>query len=94
MAEQDSFQDKTEAPTPRKRQNAKEEGNIPRSQEVTTAFLLLAAALTIQVGSGTIAGGVRSIFLQVAMTMDNLPVTIDGMSTKLNVVPSRSLRRP
>lgn len=79
----ESFQDKTEAPTPRKRQDAREKGNVPKSQEVTTAFLLLAGALVLSVGVGVTGRGVRGIFVQVANSMDNLPVTVDGMSTYL-----------
>jgi flagellar biosynthetic protein FlhB len=90
MAEE-SLQDKTEAPTPRKRQDAREKGNVPKSQEVTTAFILLTGALVIQVGAGVVGGGVRRIFLQVTGTMDNLPGTVDGMSTYLGGVTTVAL---
>lgn len=40
--------EKTEAPTPKKRQDARDEGQIPRSQELTTAVLLLGSALALQ----------------------------------------------
>src|SRR6478752_353287 len=33
--------DKTEAPTPRRRQEAREQGNVARSQDLTSATLLL-----------------------------------------------------
>ncbi len=39
MAE--DFGDKTEAPTPRRRQEAREQGNVARSQDLTAAALLL-----------------------------------------------------
>lgn len=76
----ESFQEKTEAPTPRKRQQAREKGNVPRSTEVTTAFLLLAGAGVVGLGSGAVGSGVRGVFLRVVRGMDNLPVTVDGMS--------------
>ncbi len=40
-------QEKTEAPTPRRRDEAKREGRIPRSAELTTSFVLLGAALIL-----------------------------------------------
>lgn len=42
-----SDQEKTEAPTPKKREEASEEGRVPRSQELTTALLLVTAALAV-----------------------------------------------
>ena len=37
-------QEKTEAPTPRRREDARKEGRIPRSNELTTSFVLIGAA--------------------------------------------------
>lgn len=37
-------QDRSEAPTPRRRQEARDKGDVPRSREVPSAFILLAAA--------------------------------------------------
>jgi len=45
MAEE--FGEKTEAPTPRRRTEAREQGNIPRSQDLTSALLLLASLLLL-----------------------------------------------
>jgi flagellar biosynthetic protein FlhB len=45
MAEE--FGEKTEAPTPRRRTEAREQGNIPRSQDLTSAILLLASLLLL-----------------------------------------------
>lgn len=47
MAGSDSMQEKTEEATPRKREEAKREGQIPRSQEMNTAFILLGGAATV-----------------------------------------------
>jgi flagellar biosynthetic protein FlhB len=43
----DEFGEKTEEATPHKRQEAREEGRIPKSQELSVAFLLLGGALMI-----------------------------------------------
>src|SRR4051794_24165781 len=45
MAEQDG--DKTEAPTPRRRQEAREQGNIPRSQDLTAAALIVGSMVLL-----------------------------------------------
>jgi flagellar biosynthesis protein FlhB len=37
----DDFGDKTEAPTPRRRQEAREEGQVARSPDLTAAAVLL-----------------------------------------------------
>ncbi len=49
----DSDAEKTEDPTPKKREEASTEGKVPRSQELTTALLLVTAALVLkQLGPG------------------------------------------
>jgi len=50
MAEEDdSGQEKTEDPTTRKQEKARDDGQIPRSRELTTSFILLAATLGLLV---------------------------------------------
>lgn len=57
MAERE---DRTEEATPRKREEAHKEGRVPRSQELTTAVLFLAAALIMKSLGPALAGGVAS----------------------------------
>ena len=47
MAEQNNDQEKTEEPTPKKLEKAKEEGNVSKSQELSSAFMLTISALII-----------------------------------------------
>ncbi|MBK8128355.1 MAG: flagellar biosynthesis protein FlhB [bacterium] len=48
---------KTEKPTPRRRQQAREKGSVARSQDLNAAVLLFGAALTLSVfGAGMIEG--------------------------------------
>jgi len=48
---------KTEKPTPRRRQQAREKGSVARSQDLNSAVLLFGAALTLSMlGAGMIAG--------------------------------------
>ena len=46
-----SDQEKTEAPTQRRRDDAKKEGRIPRSPELTTSFVLLGSAVLLNAAS-------------------------------------------
>lgn len=55
-----SDMERTEAPTPRKRQEARGEGKIPRSQELTTAVLLLGGALVLNTAGRTLSTTVVS----------------------------------
>jgi flagellar biosynthetic protein FlhB len=60
---EDSDQEKTEAPTPHRLQKAREEGQIPRSRELTSVLMVLAGMSIIWVGGTTLAhqlGGMLS----------------------------------
>ena len=45
MSENDQSQEKTEEPTSRKLEKAREDGQVPRSKELTTTAVLLASAI-------------------------------------------------
>ncbi len=66
MAEEQSYGDRTEAPTPKRRKDARDKGQVPRSQELTTAFLLLASAMVLTQGAGAIASSLRLLFTETA----------------------------
>jgi flagellar biosynthesis protein FlhB len=57
----DTEQEKTEAPTERRRQDAAKEGRVPKSQEFTAAVLLLASAMAINATGPGLAGALRDI---------------------------------
>lgn len=54
MAEEDSSQEKTQEATPRKKQKARDDGQIPRSRELTTTAVLLAGTLGLYIFGGMI----------------------------------------
>lgn len=55
MAEQDSAQEKTEEPSAKRLQEAREKGQVPRSQELTTVMVLMASAMAMFiVGEGLV----------------------------------------
>jgi flagellar biosynthesis protein FlhB len=62
MADDSSSQEKSEEPTQKKRDDAHQEGQVPRSQEMNTAVLLLGAALVMTALMPRLAGGIRDVF--------------------------------
>lgn len=75
-----SQQDKTEAPTPKRRKDAKGKGQVPRSQEVTIAFLLLASAAAIKVGAGPLATTVVEVFGNSTRSVLAGPISVTWVS--------------
>lgn len=53
--------DKTEAPTPRRRQEAREQGNIARSPDIVAAALLLGVMYTLNVTGPNVVRALRSL---------------------------------
>ena len=64
---QDSEQQRSHAATPRRLEQAREEGRVPRSRELTSALLLVAAAGTC-LGGGSIAGAWVNNLLRKGLT--------------------------
>ncbi len=62
MADQDSSQEKTEEPTPKRLEKAREDGQIPRSKELSTSLILIAGALSLWIFSGVLFNGAQAIF--------------------------------
>jgi flagellar biosynthesis protein FlhB len=56
------MQERTEEATPRKRQEARDEGRIPRSQELTTAVMLLGVALVLNTAGPLLGSAVLATF--------------------------------
>lgn len=60
MAEE-SNEDKTESPTPHRLEKAREEGQIPRSRELTSVLMLLIGLLILWVGGNSMAERLASM---------------------------------
>jgi flagellar biosynthetic protein FlhB len=68
MAENEDGQEKTEQATPKKQEEARNKGQVPRSRELTTMAMLLMGAISITLMGGPIAqqlGGVMRMGLQI-----------------------------
>lgn len=61
MAEEDSSQEKTEDATPRRLRKAREEGQVPRSRDLTTTAVLLAGSISLLIFGGHIIRGLSAI---------------------------------
>ena len=66
MAEQDG-QEKTEAPTERKREKAREDGQVASSKELPSAALLAAATLSFMVMGQNLLTAAQSMFAGIMM---------------------------
>lgn len=61
MAEEETGQEKSEEPTAKRLQDARDKGDVARSRELTTTVLLLAAALGLMVLGGGIAADLVAV---------------------------------
>lgn len=59
MAEENG--DKTEAPTPRRRQEAREQGNVARSPDLTAALLLLSTLLLLNATGSQLVAALKAL---------------------------------
>ena len=68
MAENEDGQEKTEQATPKKQEDARKKGQVPRSRELTTMAMLLMGAVSMTLMGGPIVqqlGGVMRMGLQI-----------------------------
>jgi len=71
-------QEKTEAPTQRRRDEARRDGKIPRSTELTTSFVLLGAALLLNLAGPVLGMQIVSLFTGGLAAVGNAPLDIPG----------------
>jgi flagellar biosynthesis protein FlhB len=75
---QDSGQERSEAPTQRRRDRAREEGQIARSQEVSTAAVMLGGAMALAVGAGNLTGYPGRVLREAARALSTDALTPNG----------------
>ncbi|HSX86275.1 MAG TPA: flagellar biosynthesis protein FlhB [Cellvibrio sp.] len=61
MADDDSAQEKTEEATPRRQEKAREEGQIPRSRDLTTSAVLIMGTVGLWIFGGKVADTLLNI---------------------------------
>lgn len=88
---QDAQGDRTEAPTPKKRDDTRRKGQVPRSQEVNTAFLLLAGAGAVALAAPMTARGVVDTFGTAVQGLQGIPSGAEGQVRFLRDLGTRTL---
>jgi flagellar biosynthetic protein FlhB len=86
----DSYQDKSEPATPKRRLDAREKGQIPKSTEVTTAFLLLAAGGLLWGVGGILANGFAAILGEGIASASTLPSGPEQIATMVRETTVRA----
>jgi flagellar biosynthetic protein FlhB len=77
--ENSSSQERTEAPTPRRREKAREEGQVARSQELSTAAVVLAGTLALAtLGAPALAGYATRLMRASARALSGGPLAPAG----------------
>ena len=85
MAESDS--EKTEDPTPRRLSEARKDGNVARSPDLTAALVLLVGVVFIYMIGNRVFGGMRIYlhdYLSASHAVDNNPTRATDIVTMLN----------
>lgn len=86
-----SMQEKTEQATPRKRQEARDEGQIPRSQELTTAFLLLGGALVVNTLAPSLGSSIVGTFQHWMVLVGSTAMDADSTVATLQLTGWKTL---
>ena len=64
MAEEQQQQDRTEQPTPKRREDARKKGDVPRSRELTMTGVMLAGSASLLFMSGPVADKIGRTFAE------------------------------
>jgi flagellar biosynthesis protein FlhB len=84
-------QERTEEATPRRREEARNDGQIPRSQELTMAMVLLGSALLINMAGPMLAGRLLSVFGFGLASLASTPLDANGSIAMLRAFGWRTL---
>ncbi len=71
--------EKTEEPTQKKLDDAKKKGDLPKSQEVTSWFMIFSATLFIMMFSGDMANALAGLLKNFLGNMHDMPVDGSGL---------------
>jgi len=78
FAEDANGAEKSEEPTSKKLDDARKEGQVAKSQEVATAFSLMALFVILRVGYGFIGTNFQNLFSRIYNNIPNVARTYDG----------------
>jgi flagellar biosynthetic protein FlhB len=80
MADEADDSEKTEEPTQKRIDDARRKGNIAKSQEVTSWFMMMAATLFIMIFAGDMAKGLAALLSGFIANSHDLPTDGAGLS--------------
>ncbi|HUV31666.1 MAG TPA: flagellar biosynthesis protein FlhB [Acidobacteriota bacterium] len=86
---EESFQEKTERATPRRRQKAREKGRVARSTELNSALMVLFGCLTLYLMGSHLSGGLQEL---VRYTMANAPLIAAADPSYLRIFADNMLK--
>lgn len=83
MADQPEQHEKTEEPSQKKLDDAHKKGDVAKSQEVNSWFMMIAATIVLMVFSKDMSGALASKLKVILSQSHALPVTGEGLTTNL-----------
>ncbi|WP_330369756.1 EscU/YscU/HrcU family type III secretion system export apparatus switch protein [Butyrivibrio sp. FCS014] len=78
FAEDANGAEKSEEPTSKKLDDARKEGQVAKSQEVATAFSLMALFLILRIGYGFMGTNFQNLFSRIYNNIPNVARTYEG----------------
>jgi flagellar biosynthesis protein FlhB len=82
----DSFQEKSEAPTPKRREDAHRKGQVAKSTEVMTAMLLLTGAAVVHMASASLGTMAATVFRVSTATAAAPPAGVEAVAEWLRMI--------
>lgn len=79
MSEDSDDSQKTEDPTSKRLDEARNEGNVPKSQEINNLLMILAFTLAVTLFSAMVASGIYDISLPFLATPDQIPADLNHL---------------
>ncbi len=86
MSDDQDPKDKPHAPTPRRKEEAKRKGQVPKSTEMNAAVILLTGTLVVTVGAGLIGRGLLEIYGEAFARSSNFPADAPATSAWLTSI--------
>jgi flagellar biosynthesis protein FlhB len=91
MAEGENDSDRSEDPSAKRLEEALERGDVVKSQEVSTWFVIGAGALMLSAFSGSMSGGLSTTFRGIVANSYQIPVDAEGLMMILGRVEGEVL---
>jgi flagellar biosynthesis protein FlhB len=78
MAEE-SFQERTEKATPRKKREAREKGDVAKSMEINAAIVLIVSLAGLRLFGGSLLGGLSGLMRSVFEQLHTIEISLDSI---------------